>query len=660
MEGYDQLFVLKGYAGTGKTTLLKAIADYRNSEKRQCKLMAPTGRAAMIIGEKSKRSASTIHRAIYNFHDFEEVKKGTSFKLRYGLHANEDSADCLYLVDEASMIPNHYSEHEFMLFGSGRLLQDLMSYCLMGDTGRKVILIGDDAQLPPVVGKNQSPALKPEYLSNFTGLNVQSALLSQVVRQDEQSKVLAHATRLRKALQNGAFNTFKITPDGRQVMAVDRSQFIDTYTEKAAQSGLENVVVITHSNGLAKEYNQIIRERRYGAKIDQLHKKDRLLITKNNYNGKVELFNGMFAEVQEVGSIVYRCSPKFYPGGEEKKSVQRNLDFRMVRVKVRDARGDYHEIDTTVIDHFLYSDDPSLHPLDQRALYIDFKSRMTKRNIKPGSPEFRMKLRTDKYFNALQAKFGYAITCHKSQGGEWPFVFVDFNVFMGKAGPSFFRWAYTAITRSSDSLSAVDSPDFNAFSRLVFQEVQVKDDLWKKAFYAEGDKSDPLRFVQTRMDKLNRAFKRENINYTWERGEWFIRCKCQQGDESAKFMLHFKKSGFSRAEFQNVADPKFKSLLRELLRDSLIPDAVPFQANFPAKKELYHNLKSILSRENAVLTNIIQHPFSDKFFFMSDDTFGMIEFYHNKKHEFTRAVPYSTTADDECVSNVITHLKETL
>ncbi|TVR84973.1 MAG: hypothetical protein EA409_00110, partial [Saprospirales bacterium] len=354
-----------------------------------------------------------------------------------------------------------------------------------------------------------------------------------------------------------------------------------------------------------------------------------------------------------VGPIIYSCNPRFYPGGESKKIVERQLSFRQVRVKVRDVKGKEHDIDTALIDHFLYSSDPALHPLDQRALYIDFKERMKKQGKDPGSPDFKMAARTDKYFNALQAKFGYAITCHKSQGGEWPFVFVDFNVFMGKVSAGFFRWAYTAVTRSSKVLATVDSPDFNSFTRLQFEEIQPKKDLWKKAFFAETSPDNPLRFVDIRVNKLNQAFQREGITISWDRADWFLLCNCTRGEESATIKLHFKKDGFSKATFPSISSPSFKSLLRELLKDSLIPDHIPFQPQFPAMKDLHTHITESLTAENAVLTNIIRHPYSDKFYFMADQSFGMLEFFHNSKQQFTKAVSWISDPDDDVPASLI-------
>lgn len=655
LESGDKVFMLKGYAGTGKTTLLHGICRYLAAQQSDFRLMAPTGRAAMILSRKTAIKASTIHRGIYNMDKLEEKQEGTSFKFFYGLKTNEDSTRCVYLVDEASMVSDIYSDDEFFTFGTGLLLKDLFSYTFGGENTHKVIFVGDDAQLPPV-NMNFSPALDPSYLRNQYQLNVQTCQLKQVVRQANESGILDAATQLRQAIASNTFNTFMISPQEGDVYAISPEQFLEKYVSVAKQQSVQETVVITHSNRQALAYNQQIRQLRYGDKCNQTQKEDVLLITRNNYNGPIELFNGMFAKVLEVGGIEYRATPCFKIEGG--KIIQRELVFRAIRVEIMAVDGTIHQLKTTVLDNFLTDEEGKLHPYDQRALYIDFKERASERGLRPGMEPFREALKNDLYFNALQAKYGYAITCHKSQGGEWKSVLVDFKVFIGKLSSTFFRWAYTAITRSSNVLYCIHAPQYNALSDFVVQDIAKISKVMSGNFYIPDENDDAYFFVQYRKEQLEKLCIQQEISLELKRHNNQLDLAFKKENHTGQVQLWFTQKGFSNVTWHPFSDDVFRNLIEELINDSILPEKIPFNPKFNFQKDLHQYFLEILAEGNLSLTNIVQKEWSDLYFLRTKAECAVIEFCFNKQHMYTAAMPKSTLgADDEKLQHVVRKLR---
>lgn len=644
LESDERIFILQGYAGTGKTTLLKGIANYLQAEKRNCSLMAPTGRATMVLRNKTGLEATTIHKTIYNFNRIEEKQEGSSFKFFFGLSQNEYPTNAIYFVDEASMISDCYNDDEFIRFGSGFILRDLFEFAFAGENNRKIVFIGDDAQLPPV-GMNFSPALDREYLFKTYAQNVQAFQLTEVVRQDSESGILKAATSIRDSILKNEFNSFDIAVNHRDILESSPVDFITNYHATAKEGGIRNSIVITHSNKQALDYNEQIRKRRFGERSSKLQIEDLLIITHNNYNYPVELYNGMFARVTSVGDVAYTAQPKFYI--VKKKTVERKLIFREVQVEVQDILGYKHILKTTVLDNFLTDQSGKLHPYDQRALYIDFKDRMAKLGIKPGNEEFKKSLKSDIYFNALQAKYGYAITCHKSQGGEWDTVFVDFQVFMGKMTKSYFRWVYTAITRSSTKLFCIAAPSFNAFNQFVVKDTQRISNVMPGTFYYPLKDGEPLFFVEYRLDKIQSIAREKSYDLVVKRANNQLDLTFQKEGKSARLQLWYANHGFSRTTWVNCSNEEFKVLIKEILSESILPEKIDFQPKFEFQKGLHDYLMEILSIDNIRLTNIVQKDWSDQYFIQSDADCSMIEFFYTKNHIYTYALPKSTKGKDD-------------
>ena len=425
------VFLLKGYAGTGKTSLIGALVKALVQLKQPVILLAPTGRAAKVFSQYAEHPAYTIHRRIYKEKSVNDIS--SAFTLNYNRFKHT-----VFIVDEASMIGN--DGFSGSVFGSGRLLDDLIEYIYSGD-GNRLIFLGDVAQLPPV-GENFSPALSISTLVNL-GLNVVSAELTQVVRQSKDSGILYNATLIRDMLRNGNEEFPKIKIQGfEDVSPLPSYELIESITSSYSKVGIEETMVICRSNKRANIYNNGIRNMVLGRE-DELSSGDRIMIAKNNYywtEGIKDIdfiANGDIAFVRKV-----RNSRELY-------------GFRFADVTLEFPDYDNYELEVTVLLDTLQSEAPSLTKEQQELLY----NKILEDYLDEPKKEIIKKLRTNEYFNALQIKYAYAVTCHKSQGGQWAHIYLDQGYISEETKTTdYYHWLYTAITRATEKLYLVNWP----------------------------------------------------------------------------------------------------------------------------------------------------------------------------------------------------------
>jgi len=476
------VFILKGYAGSGKTTLLKGFVEYLKSIEKKYQLMAPTGRAAKVINQKTGFEATTIHKGIYSFEELQEIKLGendndVSFLYQYKIRNNPEVHDSVLIVDEASMVSDILSQGEFFRFGSGHLLRDLMTYGRIQEatTASKIIFIGDPAQLPPI-GMNFSPALTPDYLVDTYNVKVAQSEMKEVKRQDTNNGILLSATKIRQCLTSGYFNDFDLRENGRDIFNPPYQEYLDTY--KAQQ---EQKIIICWKNKTALDLNKVIRRDKFGDDLP-IQASDTVIISGNNY--QLGIMNGEFGVVADASPSIESREVSFYTKGGKIQTVR--LTWRSISLVLPDENDQPKNVSGYILENYLYSDNKYLKPEEQRALYVDFKRRHPK--LKKGTEEFKEAITNDKYFNCILLKYGYAVTCHKAQGGEWESAFVfwdrgtqaNFNFYeseqnrSGKTNPDFYRWAYTAVTRASKKLFCINPPYFSSFSGMKFIDVNVQ------------------------------------------------------------------------------------------------------------------------------------------------------------------------------------------
>jgi len=431
----DSLYLLKGYAGTGKTSIIGTLVSNLWETKKKAVLLAPTGRAAKVISNYSKKEAFTIHKKIY--FPRKEKSGGVKFVLQPNKHR-----DTIFIVDEASMIPDLPSDSK--LFENGSLLDDLIQYVYSGFRC-KLLLIGDVAQLPPVKS-DLSPALDSQTLELNFNKNVKTVELDEVVRQEQDSGILFNATHLRQVLDDGFYDSFKFKLDGFPdvVRLLDGHEIMGAIDESYREHGHEETAIVVRSNKRANLYNQQIRNRIL-FRENELNAGDFLMVVKNNYfwikpsSEAGFIANGDIIEVLEIFSI------------------KELYGFRFAEVKVKMV--DYPRMrpfETVLMLDTIDAETPSLPYEDSNKLYQEVMKDYENETSK--YKKF-LKVKNNKYFNALQVKFSYAITCHKSQGGQWNTVFIEQPYLPNGMDKDYIRWLYTAITRAKEKLYLIGFKD---------------------------------------------------------------------------------------------------------------------------------------------------------------------------------------------------------
>ena len=424
-------FVLSGYAGTGKTSVVSALVRTLASLKQSYVLLAPTGRAAKVLSRYSGSQAYTIHKKIYR-----QNRLGVeAFSLSDNLHKHT-----LFIIDEASMLSGNRDNGTF---GSGCLLDDLVRYVYQGD-GCSMLLLGDNAQLPPV-GSTYSPALDVEFLERNYQLSVFSYQLSVVARQALDSGILSEATRIRNLLSNPSnqSNLISLVPNGKDVIQVPGEEVIETIEDSWRTVGAEETLVIARSNKMTNLYNQGVRARVMW-KEEQLSNGDRIMVSKNNYFWTHEYKDLEFIANGDMFEI------------ERLTNEHEMYGFHFAKVALRSV--DYNwEIEALVWLDTLTTDTPEANYSLQKELFS---------RIAEDYPEIRNKKELVKkiydspYFNALQIRYAYCVTCHKSQGGQWKHVYIDTSGIgedeerMADATEryEYLRWLYTALTRATEKI----------------------------------------------------------------------------------------------------------------------------------------------------------------------------------------------------------------
>ena len=430
----DTLLLLKGYAGTGKTTLIGAVVRTLSEMRAGYVLMASTGRAAKVFSRYSGFSAYTIHKKIYRQKSFSNDLD--NFSLNDNLHKNT-----LFIVDEASMISNDGLSGAS--FGSGRLLDDLIEYVYAGQ-GCRLLIIGDDAQLPPV-GEDESPALSAEVLRGY-GLDVTECILTEVIRYSGRNGILSNATMLRERMAaDDIYDLPVLTLKGYEdISSIPGSELIEAINSSYNEVGMDETMVICRSNKRAYLYNKGIRNTIL-YREEELSTGDILMIAKNNYHWTADckemdfIANGDIAVVRRV------------------RRTQEMYGFRFADVVLSFPDHNDIEFELKILLDTLHSDYPSLSKEDSDRL---FNAVMEDYSDITNKKERMKKLKEDSFYNALQVKYAYAVTCHKAQGGQWKRIFIDQGYITEDTfTPDYYRWLYTALTRASEKLYLVNWPE---------------------------------------------------------------------------------------------------------------------------------------------------------------------------------------------------------
>lgn len=657
-----QIFMLKGYAGSGKTTILKGLIKYFKEGKRDFEVMAPTGRAAKVLQNITGEGA-TIHRTIYDVHKIESIRADSvdeaehSFSFQFPIIDNPNDNRIL-IIDEASMVSNQESHHELFTYGTGVLLADLLTYAKIKTTANKIIFVGDPAQLPPVQD-SKSTAFDVDFFQS-NGLSVDEVEMTDVFRHndnDGRNILLENATKIRTVLNSHQRNELSFTFDSNTSLRINPEDVAQTFVDIFPVPSLDNGVIITYSNALAQSYNKSIREKLFPGHYEMVPG-DILLLNSNNYKHVIDLFNGDMAIVVRVSKTIETITaPVMVTEGG--KRIRKNISLKLRDIAIR-VNGHPNEIECTIFDCLLNSNRRDLTIDELKALYIHFVMRfnehqkLNKENglpyFKVGSDEFKKQLKHDGLLNALRVKYGYAITCHKSQGGEWHTTFVDYY---GRVGlkDSHLRWCYTAATRASHVCYSINPPDFGHFSKFEIAPITTIGTFSEDALSFEGIVTSPFHKPADHPAKSMKYWeildKLESTPFQIVRvetpGPYLERYTIIRDTEEFQIQANHNKAGLF--EFFKPVHPstQYEKLL------ALINS--PYQAAYNLKYtpsetqllKLFSVMQESCDMAYVTITNIKE--FIDKYYVIyylkTSGKCAYIQFYFNQSGQLTKALPKS-------------------
>ena len=659
LGGNSRIFILRGYAGTGKTTLLKSLLEHlkKSHEQRPYMLLAPTGRAAKVLQDKTGMGV-TIHKGIYakatehinyaedaNF-DLSVDTVNQDTKLIFRLVTRLRNSKPIVIVDEASMISAKTNKEDRFQFGSDNLMEDLIEFSGLNNGGQ-IIFIGDDAQLPPVTDSFSAALSKEFFISK--GFSVRTAKLTHVMRQGPGSIILENAMAIRDNISKARKDRFGVTMKRADKEFSDITP--DVATIKCANEW-NNTVIVTYSNAAAAEFNSAVRKIRFPEHAKPVPG-DRLLVVRNAYDvhtndiaDGINMFNGEFCDLLEV------CE-------EETKIAfvgNKRVELRFRDVKIRHESGIILSI--KIISNLLDSPAPNISELESKALFSEFVSRHQHLRRKEYRDQFLAALHRDPYFNALQVKYGYAITCHKAQGGEWHNVVVDFT---GRSGldTESLRWAYTAITRATHHLMIANYLCASPLSKLEFQEIKTINTLDPECHANEdGDvpTSTPFHAAEApeckrrKFASVIKLLKPEETIEKVKSSDWQETYYVKVGNNTIRLDTSHNKKGVFRPF--TLTSPETAEATDLLLRLNTTPKPKSRIDYTPSSSSLEY-LKNIVQecalQCNLLITNIVEHTeqyFVNYYFFSG--SYYKIQFYFNEKGNFSTALPssFTETIDD--------------
>ena len=640
------VFILRGYAGTGKTTMVKVIADYIE-QTRQLAMMAPTGRAARVLAMKTGHTATTIHKAIYSKAHVEPKKvkniAESEFKFVFSINNSENGGNIVAIVDEASMVCSRKIEHELFMFGTDNLMEDLLTF-VRPNFGGKVIFVGDPAQLPPV-GESVSNALRAEYFKE-KGLKVIEAELTEVLRQKDDSVILKNAMMIRDLLKKDKRNQLVFEEQKDDVETVPSEQFLDKYLNYRKESGKHDSVIICYSNKSANRYNRDIRKSLYGGDVP-LQENDILLITQNNY--RLDRMNGEFVPVLSIGERIQQSAPVYAQIGGKKERIVITLNF----IKVTVPNGDGYPMPCMLLEDLLTSDTATISIDENRALYINFCMRNPR--LKQGTESFAEALLNDEYYNAIRAKYGYAVTGHKCQGGEWGKVFVDYTGRTGLDDDSL-RWAYTATTRAQKTLYVTNLPHITPFSKFRIEPIQKCKNIAPECRIL--NEVPPTPFHNKNVDNGIRAKYHciaKNMEYTPYRiisvqsRPYLEIYNIQTPDGVDRYDLFYKAGDIFQPA--KAASPNQHTPLIEIMLND--EQGMSYKYNYIPSDESHCKLldliRSACDTISVLITNVVEHAedFSTTYYMRTSGTFSYIKVYVNSNGFITYAKPMSLKGKDD-------------
>ena len=649
----QRVFLLKGYAGTGKTFLAAGLTEFLLAQGRMFSLAAPTGRAAKVIAKKTGQSARTIHSLIYDYSDMTEQTEddddgSATFKMIAKVRNNDDPVDSVAIIDEASLVSNVYSESEFFRSGSGHLLRDLIAHVGATHSGnaRKIIFIGDPAQLPPV-GMSTSPALDADYLSETFGLDAASYELTEIVRQKAESAVIRNVMPLREGVTSGRFSSLTFSFDD-DVIQLPKDSVTPLYMKIREGRGPQAPIIVTHSNTEAANFNRAIRSVLFPGKAS-VAAGDSVIVAANGFCGPHYVANGEILRIDSVETTVERRSVQLLQklgNSNVSEPINVALNFREVIVALPQSEGDDLVLKAKILDDFLHGDDASLASAQQRALYVDFLKRHKHIDRKKDRDAFQLALRSDPYFNALRLRFGYAITCHKAQGGEWSHVIVSCATRQNPRSSDYFRWLYTAMTRTSGKLYLVDPPE------PMLTEIKADPPLVgpEESYPGVSPQAEFRQWLQSEIRKLlaDTGIDIEDIAHHQYREAYFFK----RGDDAVRIDISYK----GNSTVSGVTCPRPNSFAEEIMtrlaelsgQKPGADGASAARASVPDRpflKDFHDRLLAALAQKSVRVISLREQAWSQRYVLARGSDSVTVDIFYNGRDQLKSFMPINPSPD---------------
>ena len=634
-----RVFVLRGYAGTGKTTLISEIVNLLEAKGLISQLMAPTGRAAKVLRSKlNNKQVSTIHRGIYAFQCLLHNKEEKSIKFIYPLRKADFENICI--IDEASMISSKVSHAEIYQFGTGNLLSDLIEYAQLKEKG-KIIFIGDPMQLPPV-GDSKSNALDPDFF-NAQDIAATSFELTDVIRQTQESYILTNAMKLRELYKEKIRNSLIFEEREQEFEKMDE----DSVVEHMLSHHLEDSTIVCFSNQQASEYNKEIRKKLYPTASHVLSG-DKLMVVSNNYFGECELFNGDIVTVVDAADdTVSQSAPVWVDINGEKKRIIVELRFRKVSIQLNTGE----ILERYIIDSLLENSLPNLTVPEIQALYINLAMRLGALGYKdPDSDVFKKLMLEDPYYNALHVKYGYASTCHKAQGGEWQTVYIDFRKRNGMDNDSL-RWKYTAITRARQTLYCVNSMDLTPLTKVKIESISTVGKTAQEALSFHNVADTPFHSPQS-LDGVKAKYWSvvNNLEGTLSSivnvicKPWMDIYMIMTPNGEVRVDALYNSSGV----FTKYRVPEGCDYLEEIFKNE---ENITYRFNYNPKSSflglLHSKIVGLCDEYEIVITNIVQHQYQVVYYLKTSAIYSSLTCYYDSKGFIKYIKPMSLIGSED-------------
>uniref|UniRef100_A0A832DHJ3 Uncharacterized protein n=1 Tax=Ignavibacterium album TaxID=591197 RepID=A0A832DHJ3_9BACT len=620
----DNVAIINGSAGTGKTFLLKLLTELLEKVDIPFQVNTPTGRSAQVLRSKGVKQAGTVHSNIYSHDEIVEEESKGDFIYYFKLKSNQDSTNTVYLIDESSMISNKFNEDEILRFGSGYLLNDLINFVSPNNSNRrKIIFFGDSNQLPPV-NSTESPALNKEYLESLQfGLQVKEISLEEIVRQSKDSLIIKNANHIKKNLEKKYFASLRLEFNGKEFSKTETKNIIDDFCKKYLIDD-QSVVLISYTNAAVRIYNQAIREKLFD-NPGVLEQNDRIIVIRNS--GKYKLLNGEMGIVKWVSPF----NEKIVVPLKNEKEPQELL-FRRVKVEFINEHNELVEISPLILENVLISNESTLTRKEARALMADFVNRHNE--VKRNSKEFAELLQNDPYVNCLLIKYGYAITCHKAQGGEWPYVYFDFR-YPSSYSSDYFRFCYTAITRAKKVLFAINPPSSGIIP--ISNDLQDCNEI---ELSADNTKEKEINDKEIK-ELIEKYIFGQITEYEIETKPYRIRIKYSIDNKPVHTDIVYKKDGTISAVQSNDTSEKNSifQILKSLNGVKVKDEREPEYKN-PFLEELHKDIIQRLLGSGIKIVEIEHHNYQERYFLSDEKQSCSINIYYNNRNRVTRIIPH--------------------